>query len=79
MEKVTTIIIKTTRIIKRNRGVATKDGVQYEMRELQRRWRLATKTDGVKIEFEWRKKDLPEFSDWCERLSGEGYTIALSD
>lgn len=64
---------------KSERGTATKDGVSYEMRELQARWKLVNKTGAATVEFEWRKIDLPTFEDWCAELSKDGYEILIAD
>ena len=48
---------------KSNRGTARKDGIDYEMRELQSKWKLVTESGMAKIEFEWSKTDIPAFSD----------------
>lgn len=64
---------------KSNRGTARKDGVEYEMRELQSKWKLVTSEWAAKLDFEWSKKDLPSFTDWCVELSESGYEILLSD
>lgn len=74
-----TITYTAKGIQKSNRGTARKDGVEYAMRELQSKWELVTESGVAKIEFEWNKKDLPEFSDWCEHLASEGYEILLAD
>lgn len=75
----TTITYTIKGMQKSDRGVATKDGVEYEMRELQNSWKLVTKSGAAKIEIKWSKNDLPSFSDWCEELSRMGYIIALDD
>lgn len=64
---------------KSNRGTAKKDGVEYEMRELQSQWKLVTTSGAAKIEFEWSKKDLPSFTDWCDELNKNGYEILIAD
>lgn len=66
-------------IQKSERGTAKKDGVDYEMRELQSKWKLVAESGATKVEFEWNKKDLPTFKEWCNALSNAGYEILLAD
>lgn len=64
---------------KSNRGSVRKDGAEYEMRELQDKWKLVTASGAVKAEFEWRKKDIPTFTDWCVELKKLGFEILVAD
>lgn len=66
-------------IQKSNRGTARKDGVDYEMRELQTRWKIVNVAGTHSVEFVWYKKDIPTFEDWCAELSSAGYEIMLAD
>lgn len=74
-----TITFTANGMQKSNRGTARKDGVEYEMRELQSKWKLVTSEGVAKLELEWSKKDLPSFTDWCTELSKIGYEILLAD
>lgn len=74
-----TITYTVKGIQKSNRGTARKDGIEYAMRELQSKWKLVTESGAAKIEFEWSKKDLTEFTDWREYLVSEGYEILIAD
>lgn len=74
-----TITYTVKGITKSNRGTAKKDGVEFEMRELQSKWKLVTKSGAAKIEFEWSKTDFPTFDEWHDYLANEGYVIALAD
>ena len=71
-------ITYTVQRVSPHHGVAVKDGIRYDMRELRYRWKLVTESGIAKIEFAWSKKDLPEFTDWCEYLVSEGYEILLA-
>ena len=66
-------------IIKSNRGMARKDGVEYEMHELQTRWKLVNVVGTYTTEFVWYKKDIPTFAVWCVELTKCGYEILLAD
>lgn len=74
-----TITFTANGMQKSNRGSARKDGVEYEMRELQSKWKLVTTSGSAKIEFEWSKKDFSSFDLWREYLVANGYEILLSD
>lgn len=74
-----TITYTVKGIQKSNRGTARKDGVDYEMRELQSKWKLVTASGAAKIEFEWSKNDIPAFTDWCTELNNLGYEILLAE
>lgn len=74
-----TITYTAKGIIKSNRGTARKDGIDYEMRELQTRWKLVNVVGTYTTEFVWDKKDIPTLSDWCAELTKNGYEILLAD
>ena len=64
---------------KSDRGTARKDGVDYEMRELQTRWKLVNVVGTYTTEYVWSKKDIPTFEDWRVELSKDGYEILLAE
>lgn len=64
---------------KSHRGSARKGGVEYEMRELQTRWKIVNTTGTHTVEFVWYKKDISTFEDWCAELSKDGYEILLAE
>lgn len=75
----TTITYTLKGMQKSNRGTARKDGVDFEMRELQTRWKLVNVVGTHTIEYVWSKKDIPAFAEWCKELANDGYIITLAD
>lgn len=57
-----------------NRGTAAKDGLVFEMRELEKEWKLIM-SGAVTIEYKYSKKDFPTFEEWTETLIADGYEI----